>query len=248
MPARPATEDRGRSPADFAAILAGADPLFLVGGQAVNLWALCYPERTGHLAPFVSRDIDVLGDRDTLSRIAKTAGVPAQFFPLRPPTNEIGIVMVTGTDGSPLPVEVLSHVHGIGNEELCRPTYTLTVGEGGVKVHVPGPVALLQAKIANAADLPQAGRQDGRHVHILTQVMPGYLGDLLATVTAGRLDQRGMLDLLERLLTVIASRQARRVMEELGICRQSLFAELNPPLPAKLHAFVTQRLPRILGT
>ena len=56
-----------RQPEDFAAVLATDDPLFLVGRQAVNLWALYYRERTADLAPFVSRDVDVLGNRETLS-------------------------------------------------------------------------------------------------------------------------------------------------------------------------------------
>lgn len=60
-----------RPPQDFAAVLASDEPLFLVGGQAVNLWALYYNKRTIELSPFVSRDIDVLGNRDTLYKIAK---------------------------------------------------------------------------------------------------------------------------------------------------------------------------------
>jgi hypothetical protein len=35
---------------------------------------------------------------------------------------------------------------------------------------VPGPIALLQAKIANVIDLKQAGRQDGRHGAILAHL------------------------------------------------------------------------------
>jgi len=213
----------------------------------VNLWALCYPERAAHLAPFVSRDIDVLGDRQTLLRIARTAGVEPQLFPLRPPTNEIGAVVVPAPDGTLLPVEVLREVHGISNAELCQPTYTLEIDGNGTTVRVPGPIALLQAKIANVADLAQAGRQDSRHVHVLAQIMPSYLADLLATVQVGRLDEREMLGLLERLLAVVTSRQGQPVLEGLGISRTVLFAELVPPLPAKVQAFMTQRLPRALG-
>ena len=37
---------------------------------------------------------------------------------------------------------------------------------------VPGPIALLQAKIANVVDLKQNCRQDARHVIILTRLLP----------------------------------------------------------------------------
>ncbi len=74
-------------------MLATAKPLLLVGGQAVNLWALYYQERTVGLTPFVSRDADVLGDRETLKALGKLAGTKPQFFPLRAPSNEVGVVI-----------------------------------------------------------------------------------------------------------------------------------------------------------
>ena len=56
--------------------LQGDEPLgrhrLLVGGQAINLWALYYENRTKNLAPFVSRDVDILGDRPS--------GVPRMIY------------------------------------------------------------------------------------------------------------------------------------------------------------------------
>ena len=43
------------SPEELTGILDLDNPLFLVGGQAVNLWALYYHDVTHDLAPFVSR-------------------------------------------------------------------------------------------------------------------------------------------------------------------------------------------------
>jgi hypothetical protein len=63
-----------RPPEDFAPLLAMKEPVLLVGGQAVNLWALYYEARTIELAPFVSRDVDVLGGRETLEALGKLAG------------------------------------------------------------------------------------------------------------------------------------------------------------------------------
>ena len=246
MPNETLPESIERQPEEFAAVLATGEPLFLVGGQAVNLWALYYHERTAGLAPFVSRDVDVLGDRATLRLIGKVAGVKPQFFSKGPATNEIGVVIATSRDGRPLPVEVLRYVHGIGNEDLCRPAYTIVLGTSGVTVRVPGPVALLQAKIANLADLSQNGRQDARHVRILAQLMPAYLADMQASMAAGRLDERGMLDLLERLLAVVTSRKARRVLAALAISRRSLFSELDAAPPSRLSSFLTKRLPRVV--
>ena len=237
----------GRPPEDFAAVLAADEPLFLVGGQAVNLWALYYQDRTANLAPFVSRDVDVLGNRETLSRLAATMGVKPQFFPMRPPTNEVGVLIAKSTGGSPLIIEVLSHVHGIGNDDLREPAYTIAIGTTGVSVRVPGPIALLQAKIANAADLSQTGRQDTRHVRILAQLMPAYLKNIQTTVGANRSGVRTFVNLLERLLTAVTSTKGRKVLRDLGINPQTLFSEIDATASAKLHAFMTKRLPQVLA-
>ena len=63
MPSHP-SESGPRPPGDFGRLLATKEPVLLVGGQAVNLWALYYRDRTADLAPFVSRDVEVLGNRE----------------------------------------------------------------------------------------------------------------------------------------------------------------------------------------
>lgn len=244
MPKRKSGDPIPRPPEDFAKILASDTPLFLVGGQAVNLWALYYHEYTVELTPFVSRDADVLGNRETLSRIARAANVKPQFFPMRPPTNEIGVVVVANTDGEPLPVEVLSSLHGIKNKDLQEPAYTISIGDDDVLVRVPGPIAMLQAKIANVADLNQEGRQDERHVRILAKIMPAYLADLQDSVVDGRINEREMLNLLERLLMIVTSKKAGRVLKKLSISRRAIFAGIKAEKPSKLRSFLTKRLPR----
>jgi len=245
MPPRP-SDAEPRPPADFAPVLATPDPLLLVGGQAVNLWALYYHDRTADLAPFVSRDADVLGDRETLETLGKLAGAKPQFFPLRPPSNEIGVVIAKDANGSPMLIEVLRYVHGASNEELREPAYTLAIGEHQVRVQVPGPVALLQAKVASFIDLNQTGRQDARHVLLLARLMPAYLEDLRLAAAEGRMTERKLIDLLERLLAVVTTRNGRKAFAELRIDAHGLFAGLNPDKLPRLQAFLAKRLPRAL--
>ena len=242
----PLPDNPPRPPADFAALLATEKPLFLVGGQAVNLWALYYESRTAGLAPFVSRDVDVLGDRDTLVMLAKTTGTKPQFFPLRPPTNEVGVILAKDGHGRHLPIEVLRHIHGITNEQLRERVYTVAIAESQVFVQVPGPIALMQAKIANVADLTQTERQDTRHVLILARLMPAYLADLEASVAHGRMGERTLIDLLERLLSVVMTAKAKKVLHRLKIDRRRLFSELKAGQRPKVRAFIDQRLPRCL--
>ena len=231
-----------RPPEDFAPLLATKEPVLLVGGQAVNLWALYYEARTAELAPFVSRDVDVLGDRETLAALGKLAGTRPQIFPVRPPTNAVGVVIAKDATGQPLLIEVLRYVHGVSNEELREPVYTMALRE--THVRVPGPIALLQAKIANVAEIAQTGRQDSRHVVILTRLIPAYLADLQTAAAEGRMEERKLIELLERLLAVVTAKPARSVFDSLRLDAQQLFAALGQANLPKLHAFVTKRLPR----
>ncbi len=226
-------------------MLATAKPLLLVGGQAVNLWALYYQERTTGLTPFVSRDADVLGDRETLKALGKLAGAKPQFFPLRPPSNEVGVVITKDAKGQPLLIEVLRYVHGVTNEELTDPIYTMAIGAGGVRVQVPGPIVLLKAKMANLGDLPQAGRQDSRHVAILARLLPAYLEDLQKAAREGRMEERKLIGFLEQLLTVVTSKNGKKAFAQLHIEPHALLAGLKAGKLPKLQAFIEKRLPRV---
>ncbi len=241
MPPLPSDADP-RPPEDFAPLLATQEPVLLVGGQAVNLWAMYYESRTAALAPFVSRDVDVLGDRETLEALGKLAGTKPQFFPVKPPTNEIGVVIAKDRNGRPLLIEVLRYVHGVTNAELRDPVYTLSVGENHVQV--PSPIALLQAKIANVADLAETGLQDARHVAILAQVLPAYLEDLRKAVIDGRTKERKLIEFLERLLAVVTTKKARAVLKGLQLDARALFAGLGHEKLPKVRALLAKRLPR----
>jgi hypothetical protein len=241
------SESEPRPPADFASALATAEPIMLVGGQAVNLWALYYHDRSMELAPFVSRDADVLGDRASLVELGKLAGVKPQFFPLRPPSNEVGVVIAKDSNGQPLLIEVLRYVNGVSNEELREPSYTMAMGERQIRVLIPGPIALLKAKLANVVDLKQEGRQDTKHVHILARVIPAYLEDLRDAVAGARTEERKLIEFLEKLLAVLTAKPNRRVLGDLGIDARSFYGTLDSAGLPKLREFLEKRVPRALA-
>lgn len=110
------------------------------------VWPHGAQRRVG-LAPFVSRDVDVLGDRETLQALGVAAGAKPQFFPVRPPTNEIGVVIAKDPDGLPLLIEVLRYVHGVSNEELRDPVYTMAVGEPKFRFRAPSRSCRLRSRM-----------------------------------------------------------------------------------------------------
>lgn len=240
---KPASTHEPTGPETIGGLLKTDPPLMLVGGQAVNLWALHYYERTKDLAPFVSRDVDLLGDKKTLSKVAKLANARPQYFSLRPPSNEVGVVVARDANGEPLLIEVLRYIHGVTEAELTEPAYTFEVG--GSKVLVPGPVALLKAKIANVADIDQADRQDLRHVRILCRLLPNYWREMCDAVRVGQIKERTLIDCLEAALKTVQSRNGRKVLQEAGLSSRGLFVELDPRSLPKVTAFVEKRLVRL---
>jgi hypothetical protein len=233
-----------RPPEDFARLLATKETLLLVGGQAVNLWALYYHSQTAELAPFVSRDVEVLGDRETLTALGRVTGAKPQFFSVKPPTHAVGVLIAKDSQGLPLLIEVLRDVHGVSNEELREPVYTVALGD--VQVQVPSPIAILPAKIANVADLAQSGRQDARHMLILARLLPAYLRDLQRAALAGEMPERRLIDYLERLLGVVTLAKAKKVLKSLKIDPAGFFAGLGDQRLPKQAAFLEKRLPRAL--
>ena len=188
-----------------------------------------------------------MGGRETLSQIAQVIGCRPQFFPLKPPSNEVGVVFAHTSTGETMMIEVLRSVYGVTNDELRESVFEMALGAKPVRVLVPGPVSLLKAKIANAADLPQAGRQDARHVAILLELMPAFLADLASSVSKGRMSERDFINRLESLLAVITTPKARRVLAALGIPPPRVFEELNGVQLPKLESFLKKRLPRLLA-
>lgn len=235
-----------RSPADYSRYLATAEPLLIVGGQAVNLWALYYPDATTGLEPFVSRDVDILGDRQTLREIAALAGLKPCYFPMKPPSNEIGYVMPKDSADMPMLIEVLRWVHGASAEELSEQAVTFAIGEKKIPIRVPSPVILLKAKLANLARINQQGRQDEKHVQILFQVIPRYLTDYAALVQEEQRSERDFLSILDELLEIVTDEPAQKVLAQVGLAAKKLFADLPTEAMPKIAAFKKHQLTRRL--
>lgn len=236
-----------RPPDDFSDFLKTDTPVLLVGGQAVNLWALYYNEVTVDLAPFVSCDIDVFGQRETLKSIAKLAGLKPNYFPLKPPSNEVGYIMPKDASDSPMIIEVLRWVKGVSEDELEVDSVIFKIGKGNVPVKVPSPVTLLKAKLANLTGINQQGRQDAKHVLILFKLLPSYLRDIAGTVRSGKRTEREFVIILDRLLELVGSEVSAGIFTELNLTAVDLFKDLPEDGLPKITAFKKHQLSRKLS-
>ncbi|MEI8235467.1 MAG: hypothetical protein WCH57_12400 [Verrucomicrobiota bacterium] len=103
---------------DFEAILRAIskqkEPVILVGGHAVNVWALSYLDRLGKrlapLQPFTSGDMDVFATRNALMGLYRELGGKLL---LSGPREIIDGTLIFGVDPDTRELDVLRRVNGI---------------------------------------------------------------------------------------------------------------------------------------
>jgi hypothetical protein len=184
----------------------------VVGGQAVNAWALAYLNRIGEklraFAPFTSKDLDLYGPLKILEDLGKKYGVPVKLSPPRLPG--LGHVIIPSAE-SPLKVELLHGVKGIRKIETQN---AVILNIDGKAIRVLDAISCLKAKISNAADLDQVGRQDVKHVQIMKICAREYAKDLITEGNQGRITERLAVNYLENLLETVTSREAQKVEQK----------------------------------
>jgi len=190
--------NRSTELADFLAVLAqpGDDghPFIVVGGQAANYWANLYLEREPRLRahlPFTSKDLDVIGSRESAVRVARTLGW--QFSPPLVGGGLVQGVVSSGVPPKPLTVEFLSEIKGVPPDVIRDFARENTIRSEGndrlVSVRVLDPAMLLYGKVRNAVDIgqdaPEKPRQDVKHVAMLGLCVPHFLEELRAQAVDG---------------------------------------------------------------
>jgi hypothetical protein len=169
------------------------DPFVLIGGQAVNAWALAYAERLGPslrpLQPLTSMDLDLWATRQALIDLSQQ--LRGKLFLSGPREVTEGSLMVEAQP-HPLRIDVLRSIHGL--QKLDR-SDTISLDVCGHQIHILFPHLLLQAKLANAAHLDQKERQDIKHVKLMTLVTREFLRDVVLSTKPS--EERVALKLLQ---------------------------------------------------
>jgi hypothetical protein len=198
----------------FAAFKQSEDPILLVGGHAVNVWALSYHDRAkteiAPHEPLTSSDMDIYATRNALLWLGRELGGDVRFAAPR----EIVLgAMEIDVGGKPFLLEVLRSVKGVTDQELTE--FRALVDVAGNEILVPLPHVLLKAKLSNALELDQADRQDVKHVKLLAVVLREYLVDLLDTVKPEF--EREVLGIIREAVSVAMSANATRLGKLHGI-------------------------------
>jgi hypothetical protein len=202
----PRTQTSFPDVADVVSVRTKGELPVIVGGHAVNIWALTYASRLGSrlspYAPFTSKDLDLWGPKEILDSLAQKYGVKITLSPPRSPG--IGYVMIPKGDFQ-LKVELLIGVNGLRQAELEN-TFDLVIQ--GTEVRVLDAISCLKAKIANAADIDQTNRQDVKHVQIMKICAHEFAKDLIALGNQKQVSERLVVNRLEDLREAITSPKA----------------------------------------
>ena len=173
-----------------ASIIDLEDGAFVVGGQALNLWAERFSARTRELAaygPYTSKDIDYFGHREAAAKLAAALGGRV-FYPPPGDATVSTAVVEAEINGRRVQIDFIHNVLGVAARALERAIAEIAVpvrtGDGGDRVlTIPlmHPVHCLQSRIANVLH-PATRRRDDtamRQLHAAPIVVREYIAEAL---------------------------------------------------------------------
>jgi hypothetical protein len=173
--------------------------LVVVGGQAINLWALQSYQPTpewAELQPFSSVDLDFFGGRLEAVQCADALSGQLTLAKDFDPSPNSGVVMVD-VQGHPFRIDILSSVYGLADEEI-RKTAMKFIGAGelaGVELNVLHPLLCLEGKLKCLQSLDQRGRQDEKHVRLSLLILKSLILTQLPVQPP-----RSLLKIVERIM------------------------------------------------
>lgn len=170
--------------------------VFLVGGQAVWVWAELYLERAPELEkyrPFTSLDYDFFGPKEKAALIAKDLGGEILLpEPFSDPVNSA--IVYFEHDGERVQIDFINNVLGIQTRELIKHvdllefSYTINGNPKVLSVPLMTPLPCLMSRVANR--LGPLQRKDSRGMSQL-QVSPIVLREyVLEALGNGYPEQR----------------------------------------------------------
>ncbi len=191
----------------FKALSQQSESVILVGGHAVNVWALSYRDRLGDvlapLRPFTSADMDVYATRNALMALHTELGGRLMLSGPREVTDG---TLIIGVEPDTREVDVLRSVYGLPRLDAQS---AISLEICGHAVPVLFPHLLLQAKLENVLHLDQSGRQDLKHVRIMALVLREFLRDVVSSATSE--NEKYALNLLQRVQAILTSKSAPEV-------------------------------------
>lgn len=219
----------------------------VVGGQALNLWATKYYNRSPDLKkllPFASEDLDFYGGRLEVISCRDALQGEARLSQDFDPSPNSGLVLVKRQDLN-LRIDFLASVYGLNDAEIESTAVQFSGQEqlAGVNIRVLHPILCLEGKLRALRGLPQQGRQDLKHVKMAIFCLREFLSDFCQ-----RSEPRSGLKLVERTLgsAVREDGLSAWYRHEIQIETAIPFETIATIAEEKWQRFRQQRLPQLM--
>lgn len=208
----------------------------VVGGQALNVWAEFFSEAAGNelskFAPYQSKDIDFLGDRDAARHLASLLKGKERFPDRDDFVTPNSAIVEFERGGTQYVIDFLGKVAGVEVKEIRETAITIDArydGEHAVGIRVAHPLLVLKTRIAGLTILRRTDPGSIRQMNAAPVVCKAYLSqelDRLAGVLEPNRKQqhRVVTKQIEEFVRVAKNQDADHLFNTYGI---DLLPQLN---------------------
>lgn len=188
----------------LAAIAAPGSKAFVIGGQALGLWAAYYavtPPEVPETYLWFSVDMDFYGTREDAERLKELVGGRIKAPGVDDHTPQTA-VLNTVIDGDSVHVDFLADIAGVEISVVKASVIPLVLptSSGEVPIQVMHPIDVLMSRVANVAVLGRSSAHDIRQIEIASIVVSRFIYDALrnAKPKAVSAMARRLIDWLEK--------------------------------------------------
>lgn len=222
--------------------LAGSG-MVLIGGQALAFWASFY--RTPAPATAVTKDVDLLGTRDDLQRLALGLDATAILPHPRAQTLLVGQIVKELPGGDYINIDVMRSVYG-GIAAKTLSANAVSADSPAGRFRVMHPLDILQGRLDNVHGLPAKRDEHGiAQMRLAINIAREFIRDLASREAAASPHSRRPVVLrhFSRIERMALSDAGRKVARRHGIH----VADAIEPSPAlHMEAFAAKKLPELL--
>ncbi len=216
--------------------------MVLAGGQALAFWAAYY--RVPMPATAITKDVDLIGTRADVTRLARGLDAKAVFPRKNSLTMLVGQVMKDLPDGDYVNIDVMFRVYGDVSTEAILDRAVLAENAAG-RFSVMHPIDVLQGRLENVYGLADKQDEHGLAQLVLAIDMSrNFVNDIASRETSGPSTHRPVaLAHLARIEALALSDAGRKVAKRYGVH----VADAIDPAPVKnVVSFMRRKFPQLL--
>ena len=222
--------------------LAGTD-MILVGGQALAFWAAYYHTLAPTIA--ITKDVDLLGSRADVERLARGLDARAVFPQKKDITLLVGQVLKDLPGGNYVNIDVMFRVYGDITTEAIASRAVLAENPVG-RFRVMHPLDVLQGRLENVYGLSDKQDEHGvAQLRLAIETARKFVGDIASQEATGADNSARpvVLRQIGRIETLSLSDAGRKVVKRYGV---HVADAIDPTSVVHIKPFVSKKLPQLL--